>query len=85
MPGRKPARCASDLIGRDNRQTLEIRVEDDGKSIPSEYQAGVGLSSMRERAEGIGGKLVEQSYLRGGTRVTASLPLAAIGSLETAG
>ena len=60
-------------------------MEDDGKGIPSEYQAGVGLSSMRERAEGFGGKLVMQSNLRSGMRLTASLPLAAIVSLETAG
>ena len=60
-------------------------MEDDGKGIPSEYQAGVGLSSMRERAEGFGGKLVMQSNLRSGMRVTALLPLAVVVSLETAG
>jgi signal transduction histidine kinase len=38
-------------------------------------RAGVGLSSMHERAEEIGGSCAFERGVHGGTRVTALLPL----------
>lgn len=51
---------------------LRIAVTDDGHS--DEWQPGVGLSSMRERAEELGGTLIAGSGPDGG-HVTAVLPL----------
>jgi signal transduction histidine kinase len=64
------------LIGNETQAALELQVSDDGRGIPSNYLAGVGLASMRERAEEIGGKLSVQAAPQGGTQVVAWLPLA---------
>jgi signal transduction histidine kinase len=54
---------------------LVLEVTDDGRGIPDEPTAGVGLASMAERADEIGGLLTVSSPDVGGTRVTARLPL----------
>lgn len=54
---------------------LEIEISDDGIGIAPDRRAGVGLSSMRERAEEIGGRCVIESSASGGTRVVAKLPI----------
>jgi two-component system NarL family sensor kinase len=52
-------------------------VRDDGVGVPEDRRAGVGLSSMRERAEELGGTCDVKPVLTGGTRVLARLPLPA--------
>jgi signal transduction histidine kinase len=52
-----------------------IEIIDDGRGIPPETPAGVGLTSMRERAEELGGSLLIEPGLTGGARVVARLPL----------
>ena len=54
---------------------LEVEITDDGAGMPEERVAGVGLSSMRERAEELGGILTIEPGPQGGTRVLARLPL----------
>jgi two-component system, NarL family, sensor kinase len=54
---------------------LQIRVADDGHGMPPDVHAGVGMSSMRERAAELGGSLRVESRAGGGTIVTASLPI----------
>jgi signal transduction histidine kinase len=54
---------------------LEVEITDDGVGIPGDRVAGVGLASMRERAEELGGTLVVGPAPEGGTRVLARLPL----------
>ena len=54
---------------------LEVQITDDGVGISEERVAGVGLSSMRERAEELGGTLTIEPVTEGGTRVLARLPL----------
>lgn len=55
---------------------LELEITDDGVGLPEERRAGVGLSSMRERAAELGGPCtVEPLGPAGGTRVLARLPL----------
>jgi len=54
---------------------LRLEVEDDGRGIGGTRDAGVGLSSMRERAEELGGTCVFEALPTGGTRVRAELPL----------
>jgi signal transduction histidine kinase len=56
---------------------LGLEVADDGVGIPEDRQAGVGMSSMRERAEELGGTLLVEPGPEGGTRVLARLPLPA--------
>lgn len=55
--------------------TLVIHIEDDGVGMPKEYRAGVGLRSMRARAEEIGGQLHIESLEPHGTHFIARLPL----------
>ena len=62
--------------------TLELEVADDGIGISEQRRAGVGMSSMRERAEELGGTLTAGALPEGGTRVLATLPLPATGEEE---
>ncbi|MGI8909968.1 MAG: sensor histidine kinase [Rubrobacteraceae bacterium] len=54
---------------------LQLEVTDDGVGVPEDRRAGVGLSSMRERAEELGGTLTVGPVSTGGTSVLARLPL----------
>jgi signal transduction histidine kinase len=54
---------------------LSVQIEDDGVGLPAEYRAGVGLRSMRSRAEEIGGKLTFEPSDPHGTCILARLPL----------
>ena len=54
---------------------LGLEVRDDGVGMPKNRVAGVGLSSMRERAEELGGTCDVEPDPGGGTRVLARLPL----------
>ena len=54
---------------------LHLEVEDDGRGLREVHRGmGVGLSSMRERAEELGGTFVAETRAAGGTRIKASLP-----------
>ncbi len=55
---------------------LQLEVHDDGTGIPENYMAGVGLTSMRERATELGGTFAVLSSPRSGTTIDVSLPLA---------
>jgi signal transduction histidine kinase len=54
---------------------LQVEVCDDGLGLPKEVQPGVGLASMRERAEELGGTCMIKALPQGGTRVLAQLPI----------
>jgi two-component system NarL family sensor kinase len=58
-------------------ESLEVEVVDDGSGWPVDARAGVGVASMRERAEELGGTLVVSPVSGGGSRVLASIPLRA--------
>jgi len=53
---------------------LSLQISDDGIGMSRDHHRGVGLSSMRERAEELGGQCVIEPTLDGGTRVKAELP-----------
>ncbi len=56
---------------------LVVQVEDDGVGLPRGLSGhGVGLGSMRDRAEELGGACEVEGVVTGGTRVRATLPLA---------
>jgi len=61
------------LNGEADRLRLEI--EDDGCGIGTERKTGVGLLSMRERAEELGGRCAVEPAPGGGTLVRAELPI----------
>ena len=52
-----------------------LEIVDDGVGIPAQRSAGVGLSSMRERASELGGSCTVEAVPEGGTRVFVLLPL----------
>jgi signal transduction histidine kinase len=55
--------------------SLQIRIEDDGVGLSEKVLANVGLRSMRERAEELGGSFEILSRTTVGTCVLVSLPL----------
>jgi len=55
--------------------TLKLVIQDDGRGLPAHYRPGVGFTSLRERAEEIGGRCTIQSDTQTGTRVEVHLPL----------
>jgi two-component system NarL family sensor kinase len=54
---------------------LELEVSDDGRGLPEDHRAGVGLTSMGERVSELGGSLTIAPATSGGTCVRASLPI----------
>ncbi len=65
--------CQVRLLMKDG---LQIEVSDDGKGFESADRAGVGLTSMRERAEELGGTFTLRKAQPCGTEITARFPLA---------
>ena len=66
------------LKGEEARnEALEVEIVDDGVGVSGERRAGVGMTSMRERAAELGGTCVVEPGPAGGTRVLARLPLPA--------
>jgi signal transduction histidine kinase len=58
-----------------NPAALLIQINDDGVGLQGRYREGVGLRSMRQRAEEIGGKFTIEPAQPHGTALTAWLPL----------
>jgi signal transduction histidine kinase len=57
-------------------EAIVIEVADDGRGFdPGSARAGVGLSAMRERVEGLGGKIEVRSRPGEGTKVTVMVPV----------
>lgn len=54
---------------------LYVAIDDDGTGLPDGYRPGVGMASMAERAEELGGACRIESLSHGGTRVIARLPM----------
>jgi signal transduction histidine kinase len=69
--------CAVRFSVEDATSDSVLRVEicDDGAGLPDLYRPGIGLNSMKERADEVGGNCVVESLKQGGTRVLACLPL----------
>ena len=62
---------------------LCIEIQDDGMGIPEAHRAGVGLRSMRERAEELGGSCLIERQTEGGTYVQARLPIGQLNGSAT--
>ncbi|MDX1415940.1 MAG: histidine kinase, partial [Candidatus Promineifilaceae bacterium] len=63
------------LIGLALDDNLCLTIGDDGLGLPEMVTPGIGLVSMRERAEELGGTFKIHPRPRGGTKVEVSLPL----------
>jgi len=63
------------LGGHEGLPILQLNIADDGVGMPTGIHAGMGLTSMRERAEELGGTCIIEAGPGGGTRVLARLPL----------
>jgi signal transduction histidine kinase len=55
--------------------SLELEISDDGGGMPYGYRAGIGVTSMRDRAAELGGSCVLNRREPHGTVVRARLPL----------
>jgi signal transduction histidine kinase len=71
----KHARASTVTITLDCEDGVRLRIEDDGVGIREDRGHGVGLHSMRERTEELGGRLEVRSGGEG-TQVEASFPAA---------
>jgi signal transduction histidine kinase len=64
--------CTIRLVVSDDALTVEV--QDNGRGLPQNYHAGVGISAMRERAAELGGSCVVENVSNKATRVFATLP-----------
>jgi signal transduction histidine kinase len=69
-------RCAIRLALDEPAGWLSLSIQDDGRGLPQARRVGVGLISMRERAEELGGTYSIEQVPTGGTYVLARLPYA---------
>jgi signal transduction histidine kinase len=69
------ARATTCVVRLAVNANVTLEIVDDGVGIPAGRSAGVGLSSMHERAEELGGACTVEISPEGGTRVLAHLPL----------
>ena len=58
---------------------FSVLIEDHGSGFDpadqAKHQAGIGLRSMRERVEGIGGTITIESSPQSGTRIHVNVPM----------
>lgn len=54
---------------------VRLAIEDDGRGIPERYAPGVGVHSMRERCEELGGAFAIGPAEGDGTRIDVAIPL----------
>jgi len=64
------------------QEDLMLEVTDNGQGLPSIIRGGVGLASIRERAEELGGVCRIENRPDGGTKVVAIIPLSQGGALS---
>ncbi|MGE5704060.1 MAG: sensor histidine kinase [Clostridia bacterium] len=65
--------CVITLHSRN--QMLLLEIEDNGSGLPDHYLTGVGIRSMKERAEELGGTFAIESFPEIGTRIMVTFPL----------
>jgi len=66
--------CSVRLTLDEQTGWLCLEIQDDGRGLSSTRRTGVGLNSMRERAEELGGTWTIESFPTGGTRILVQLP-----------
>jgi signal transduction histidine kinase len=68
------SQCVVRLALHEHERLLELEIEDNGCGLAPVRSTGVGLASMRERAEELGGTCEVRQGPTGGTRVYVKLP-----------
>ncbi|HWJ97960.1 MAG TPA: sensor histidine kinase [Acidimicrobiales bacterium] len=68
-------RCSVTVDLVDAGRTLVVQIDDDGRGVADDAPAGMGTTSMVDRARELGGSCSVERSPCGGTRVRASLPL----------
>lgn len=68
------SRCLVRLALHEQERLLELEIEDNGRGLAPARSTGVGLASMRERAEELGGTCEVKQAPNGGTWVHVQLP-----------
>ena len=68
------AQARSCRVRVEAHEALEIEIADDGQGLPEDVEPGVGLISMRERAQEVGGSCTITGGAAKGTIVRARLP-----------
>ncbi len=68
------SRCVVSLALCEREQMLALEITDNGRGLPPIRSTGVGLASMRERAEELGGTCEIESLPAGGACVRVRLP-----------
>jgi signal transduction histidine kinase len=68
------ARICTVRITLDEQGWLCLEIRDDGRGLSSTRRTGIGLNSMRERAEELGGTWTIESLSTRGTRILVRLP-----------
>ena len=68
--------CDMRLALDESAGLLTLAIQDDGCGLPPSRPVGVGMTSMRERAEELGGTWTIEQVPAGGTRAFARLPYA---------
>jgi signal transduction histidine kinase len=69
------AQASRVCVGIETSTDLCLMIIDNGQGFPDSYRSGVGLNSMRERAEELGGTLKIVSAKSVGTTIEVRLPL----------
>jgi len=75
----RASNCSIRIRLDEEAEALIVEVEDDGRGIRDDDRAGVGMSSMRERTEELGGWFTVKPLAGGGTLVRAFLPFRTTG------
>ena len=71
------ARRATVTLGLEDGE-VTVEIEDDGRGFGPETSPGIGLTGMRERVHGLGGRLEVESEKGTGTRVRMRVALSAL-------
>ena len=69
------SRCVVRVALHEHKRLLDLEIEDNGCGLVSALSHGVGLVSMRERAEELGGTWKVAQGSLGGTCVQVRLPI----------
>ncbi|MEP6665469.1 MAG: ATP-binding protein, partial [Nocardioidaceae bacterium] len=70
--------CTAGVVLRHEPGSLAVEVCDDGSGVVAPRPGGLGLVSMRERAEEIGGSAEMSAVVGRGTTLRAWLPLSGV-------
>jgi signal transduction histidine kinase len=73
--------CSIRIRLDDGACALVVEIEDDGRGVRPDDRAGVGMISMRERTEELGGRCTVTPLPGGGTLVKAILPFQTTGDV----